>query len=102
MARFADITVEMIDESKRLLDAIDRKERRVLVRTGSFGRGVIRRSIRRRKKVSPVGSAPHAHAPGSSGLKAVLYAVAQNGQSVVIGHQVFRLDPDPRLPFPRG
>lgn len=80
----AGIIVQTIDESRRVLAAMDRKERRVLYRSGSYGRTVMRRTIPRRKKKSARGRPPHAHAPGRSGLKDVRYAVGP-GQ-VVIGH----------------
>jgi hypothetical protein len=79
-------TIKFIDEQDRLHRRIARKERRVLFRTGSFGRTVMRRTIPRRKKKSLAGQPPHAHAPGGSGLKDVRFAVNLPAGTVVIGH----------------
>ena len=86
MTLLARATVKFIDESDRLHRRIAKKERRVLFRTGSFGRTVMRRTIPRRKKKSRAGQPPHAHAPGASGLKDVRYAVNVPAGTVVIGH----------------
>lgn len=80
------VVVRFIDESHRLQRRIQSKERRVLFRTGGYGRGVMRRLIRRRKKVSPPGRPPHAHKPGATGMKDVRYAVNAQAGIVTIGH----------------
>lgn len=87
------ISTKVIVESQKVLNRIAAKERRVLIRTGSYGRGVERRIFRRRKKKSQPGNPPHAHAPGGGGLKAVLYAVNKSDLSVAIGPQKFPTRP---------
>ncbi len=80
------ITVKFFDESVKALNRIDKKTRRVMIRTGAFGRVVVRRMIKRRKKPSPPGHPPHAHAPGAQGMKDVRFAVNNRGDTVAIGH----------------
>lgn len=68
---------------------ITRKERRVLGRSGAFGRRTIRNMIRRRKSISSPGNPPHAHVSGNTGLKLVLFGYSASRQSVAIGHLKF-------------
>lgn len=83
----ASMITKTVDQSRKVLDAMDRKEARVLVRTGAFGRRTMRRTIPRRKSKSAPGRPPHAHRPGGSGLKDVRYQVSRYNGSVIIGHQ---------------
>lgn len=80
-----------ISDSDKVLRRIHKRERVILLRTGGYGRAVMRRSIKRRKSVSPINSAPHAHVSGNRGFKQVLFGINPLDLSVTIGH----------LPYPR-
>ncbi len=70
-------------DSKRVMAATSRAERRVLSRFGAFVRRTARQSIRKRKGVSQPGRPPSSHA---GALKRFIFFVYEPGRkSVVIG-----------------
>lgn len=74
-------------DREAVLNAIDKKTKKVLSDFGSYTRGVARRSIRRRKKyttVSPPGKPPYGH--GQNLLKTnIFHGYDKDAKSVVIG-----------------
>lgn len=78
---------------KRKLDtALDKKERRVLFKTGAYGRTTMRRGMRRKKGPGPVGGYPHAHHGGIK--EKIAFAVDTEEGSVSIGPIKFNDQPD--------
>lgn len=67
---------------KQAMDAATHKS---LFKAGSYVRKRARSSIRRRKKPSPPGSPPSAHATSEPSLKTILYAWDPQSRSVVVG-----------------
>ena len=82
--------VKVYFERKKLVRRLRRKERRVLFRAGFWGRAYMRRLIRRRKKkISPPGQPPFAHAIGAVGMKDVRFEVELSKGRVVFGHRKY-------------
>lgn len=100
MVLATQITSRIIDESRRALAQIEKKERRVLIRTGSFGRTTMRRNFRKRKKPSKPGQPPHVRQSGNRGLKLVRWALVGK-QTVVIGPLKFNTSTRSSKPTPQ-
>lgn len=78
-------------------NAISKYERRVLSGAGSFGRRVMRNSIRKAPKkrkgktrVRPAGRPPRYHVHRNAGLRLILFEYSAHSGSVVIGPLKFR------------
>lgn len=83
--------VRFFDETRKVLNAMDRKTAKVLARTGIFARKVIRRRMRpagKKSKRSRPGEAPRVH----EGLikRLTFFAVDPRTKSVVAGPIAFR------------
>lgn len=83
-----DVNFKMFLDRPEILKRIDTKRRRVLFRTGGFGRQVMKRQMRKggkKRKQSKPGEAPRTHV----GLlrKLIYFGLADDGETVVIGPQ---------------
>ena len=75
--------------------AVTKQERRILSRTGSFGRTVMRRSIRKapkKRKKAPKPPFPRYHVGSNQGLRLILFQYEPNNRGVVIGPLKFTSD----------
>lgn len=88
---------EMFFDRTAVENAIGRYERKVLSGTGSFGRRVMRNSIRKapkqrrgRTRVRIAGKPPRYHVHRNTGLRLILFEYNPNVGSVVIGPLKFR------------
>lgn len=86
MAGFINVTTKMFLNKSAVIAAMDRKNQKVLYRTGGFGRKVMRSGMRRRKNASQPGEYPSAHA---GQLKELIYFGIDETNSLVIGPTVF-------------
>ena len=74
-----------IDETRKLLEAVDKEKRKRMLRGGSLVRTIMKRSIRfRKRKKSQEGDPPFAHVRGF-GLRSIFYAWDPSTETVVIG-----------------
>jgi len=82
------VTYRMFFDRKAVRDAVDRAQRRVLVRAGQYVRRVAQHSIHRRYGASRPGHPPHSH----SGLlrDQIFYGYDRAAGSVFIGPRLFR------------
>lgn len=73
-------------DQRAVIRAMDAKERRALIRVGSFIRRRARSSLRRRKKASAAGSPPSVHSRDKfATLKNILFAYDPGAKSVIVG-----------------
>lgn len=90
MAGLINVTTKMFFDRVKVANAMERKENRCLSSAGAFGRTVMRRGMRRRKRISAPGEYPSAHA---GQLKELIYfGFEPSTKSVVIGPTFFRKD----------
>ena len=85
----ADARAGFFDREK-VLRAVDKAQRKVFSKFGAFTRKRAKSSIRKRKKISALGSAPSSH---TGTLKKLIYfSYDATKRSVVIGPTLFRQD----------
>jgi hypothetical protein len=96
MAGFVTVKTDMFFDRKSVVDKMDEKERRVLSRVGAYGRGAVRKSIRKQgKKASTAhskpGTPPRWRARGRESLKDRIFFGFDDraSASVVIGPEKF-------------
>lgn len=77
--------VDWFFDRRKVTDPVERATRDYLRRAGGQVRLRARRSLRRRKRTSVPGRPPSIHAPGSRGLKLILFAMEPGSQSVIVG-----------------
>lgn len=85
-------SVKILIERATVDNAVDRYERKILTRTGAFGRTVMRRSIRkaRKKGHKPTPPFPRYKAHPNSGLRLIIFVYDSIKGSVTIGPLKFR------------
>ncbi len=88
MAEMLSVTPKIFFDRKTVVDAVGRKNARVLSQTGAFARTVMKRGMRKRKKVSDPGEFPSSHAGHLRNLIFFGYDAAK--KSVVIGPTLFK------------
>lgn len=97
--RFGRVNFDLFFDRQAVVSRLDRKERRILSGTGSFGRGVMRRSIRKAGKRYDASSAtgpPRYHSRGFGSLKdGIFFQADLAGGSVVIGPNRLRTNVTP-------
>ncbi len=89
----ADVKFEAFFDRPKVMRAIDAKNRRVLVRTGAFGRRVMRGSIRpagKKGRKSDPGQPPRYHVASGEGLRLIFYSYDSQADAVSIGPLKFR------------
>lgn len=86
--QFVNITYRQFFDRETVKRATDRYERKVLTKTGAFGRTVMRRSFRRTSTVSAPGRPPHSHVGLLRDL--TYFAYDQQAGSVVVGPILFK------------
>lgn len=79
--------MSLVSNKSRFLDKVHSQHSRVLHKVGAYGRTATARLFRKRSGPSPVGSPPHAHTSGKSGLKDVRFRVDMPRLTVVVGHE---------------
>lgn len=83
MAKFLHTTFEAFIDRPGVMDAVDAKFQKVFGRTGGFGRMVMKRGMRKRKKPSQPGNYPHAH---QGGLRdGIFFNYDKTSRELVIG-----------------
>jgi hypothetical protein len=87
MALRLEATLKLFFDSKAVIDAVDKAERRVLSRFGAFVRKRARSSIRKRKAVSKPGQPPTSRTGKLK--KSILFSYDPTKKSVVIGPHLF-------------
>ena len=107
-----EATLSTFFDRKEVLDAVDRAERRVLLKFGAFTMRTDRKSIKNKKGISPPGRPPHAHAtytpkPGKRRQTrkkrlrfrdSILFGYDAANKSVVIGPYLFDRATRPTVP----
>lgn len=84
-----DSTVRVDENFDEVTRRFQAKKKKVLFKTGGYGRSYIKQRIRRRKSVSPPGGYPYSHTFANTGFKDLHFAV-ENGETVTIGHRLYR------------
>ncbi len=78
-------------DTRKLVKAMDRKERKVLYRSAAYARTTMKRGMRRRKKASGVGDYPSAH---SSEIRdTIAFAVNPSSGASIVGPLAFSKQP---------
>ena len=92
MTEFVHATFDGFFDSRKVEDALDRKEKRVMTRAAGYGRQAMRRGMRRRKGPGPEGGYPNAH--GGELRNKIFYNYNQSEGAAIIGPIRFATQPN--------
>lgn len=95
MADFFHVSLDMFFDRAKVIDAMDRKTHRVLSSTGAFGRSVMQRGMRYRKKASTPGDYPSARRGNALLRDGIFFGYNASAREVVVGPRLLdRTDSD--------
>ena len=88
---FVHVKFDQFFDRRSVLDRMDKKEQKVLGRTGAYGRGAVRKSIRKAPKKKAITSGPpRYHVRGRESLKdRIFFGYDKTTGSVVVGPEKF-------------